>query len=216
MDNQILTTESNLTTSKEVIRKEIRHALTNKGVNRYPSLDLSDDYTNPNVDIVRDFIVQFRALGGKYVPCPKDLFVTRLVQLLQGQHYPVLLNTKPQLSGVLRNGNVNFVEAVDVTTPADAAIVFCDAMIADTCSFVFSPVNSLYPSVKGLASDIIIVAFANNIMPDLKAVLESQQDRNNGNLYGMNEIITPTPLAIRDGQEIRSPQTPRYILTLVM
>ncbi len=213
---ETLSTESSLTTSKESIRKDIRHALSAKGVNRYPNLDLSDDFITPSDDLVRDFVVQFRALGGKYVPCTKEQFVSRLVKLLQVQNYPVLLNTKPQFVNVLKANNINYVDAIDVNTPADAAIVFSDALIAHSCSFVFSPHNSLYPSVKGLASDLIIIAFANNIVPDLKTALEQQQNRNEGNLYEMNEIISPTPLTIRDNQEIRTPLTPRYILMLVL
>jgi hypothetical protein len=213
---ETLSTESNLTTSKESIRKDIRHALSSKGVNRYPDPDLSDDFIKPSDDLIRDFVVRFRALGGKYVPCTKDQFAIRLVKLLQGQNYPVLLNTKPQLSGLLKNNNINFVDAIDVNTPADAAIVYSDALITHSCSFIFSPHNSLYPSIKGLASDIIIIAFAKDIVPDLKTALEIQLGRNEGNLYEMNEIISPTPLTVRDNQEIRTPLTPRYILMLVM
>ena len=213
---ETLSTESNLTTSKESIRKDIRHALSTKGVNKYPNLDLSDDFLQPSDDLVRDFVVRFRALGGKYVPCTKEQFVGRLVKLLQVQNYPVLLNTKPQFVNVLKNNNINFVDAIDVNTPADAAIVFSDALIAQSCSFVFSPHNSLYPSVKGIASDLIIVALANNIVPDIKTALALQQERNEGNLYEFNEIICPTPLTIRDNQEIRTPLTPRYILMLVL
>jgi hypothetical protein len=213
---ETLSTESNLTTSKESIRKDIRHALSTKGVNRYPDPDLSDDFIKPSEDLVRDFIVRFRALGGKYVPCTKDQFAIRLVKLLQGQNYPVLLNTKPQLSALLQSNNISFVNAIDVNTPADAAIVYSDALITTTCSFIFSPHNSLYPSIKGLASDIIIIAFAKDIVPDFKTALEIQQERNAGNLYDMNEIISPTPLTIRDNQEIRTPLTPRFILMLVM
>ncbi len=213
---ETLSTESNLTTSKESIRKDIRHALLSKGVSRYPDPDLSDDFIKPSDDLIRDFVVRFRALGGKYVPCTKDQFAIRLVKLLQGQNYPVLLNTKPQLSGLLQSNNINFVDVIDVNTPADAAIVFSDALITNSCSFIFSPHNSLYPSIKGLASDIIIIAFAKDIVPDLKTALEIQQRRNAGNLYEMNEIISPTPLTLRDNQEIRTPLTPRYILMLVM
>lgn len=213
---ETLSTESNLTTSKESIRKDIRHALSTKGVNKYPNLDLSDDFLQPSDDLVRDFVVRFRAMGGKYVPCAKEQFVSRLVKLLQVQNYPVLLNTKPQFVNVLKANNINFVDAIDVNNPADAAIVFSDALIAHSCSFVFSPRNSLYPSVKGIASDLIIVAFANNIVPDMKTALALQQSRNEGNLYELNEVICPTPLTVRDNQEIRTPLTPRYILMLVL
>ncbi|MBO4654827.1 MAG: hypothetical protein J5644_04720 [Bacteroidales bacterium] len=213
---ETLSTESSLTTSKESIRKDIRHALSTKGVNRYPNLDLSDDFNPPSDDLIRDFVVRFRALGGKYVPCSKDQFVSRLVKLLQGQNYPVLLNTKPQLSDMLKKNDIAFVEAIDVNTPADAAIIYSDTLITNSCSFVFSPHNSLYPSIKGLASDLIIIAFAKDIVPDLKTALELQQERNGGNLYDMSEIISPTPLTVRDNQEIRTPLTPRYILMLVL
>ncbi len=213
---ETLSTESNLTTSKESIRKDIRHALSAKGVNRYPSLDLSDDFIKPSDDLIRDFVVKFRALGGKYVPCTKEQFASRLIKLLQGQNYPVLLNTKSQLAPLLQNNNISFVNVIDVNSPADAAIIYSDALITSTCSFVFSPHNSLYPSIKGLASDIIIIAFANDIVPDFKTALEQQQNRNGGELYDMNEIISPTPLTIHENQEIRTPLAPRYILMLVM
>lgn len=212
----MLSTESDLTTSKEAMRKEIRHALSNKGVNRFPDLDLSVDFNTQSTDLMRDFVVQFRALGGKYLPCSKDQFADFMVRLLKSQNYPVLLNTKPQLSNMLRNNNINFVETIDVSMPADAAIIFCDTMIASNCSFVFSPKNSLFPSVKTLATNLIVVASANNFVPDLKTAFDVQMKKNEGNLYGMSEMITPTPLDVRDGKEICSPLNPRYILVLVM
>lgn len=215
MGSTVLSTNSNLTTSKEAIRKEIRHALSNKGDNRFPNLDLNEDFVQQSQDIAKDFILKFRSLGGKFAPCSREQFKEYFIKLIHSVNSSQLLNTMPRFSPMLRENGISFVDSIDPGIPANAAIVFSDALIASSGSIVFSPKNSIYPSVKNLASDLIVVSFARYIFPDLKTALSIQMERNNGELYNMFEIISPSKLEMRDKKEFSSPTSPRIILVLI-
>lgn len=215
MGNTVLSTNSNLTTSKEAIRKEIRHALSNKGDNRFPNLDLNEDFVMSSQDIAKDFILKFRSLGGKFVPCSKDQLQDTFLKLLKKVPNTQLLNTMPQFSKFLSENGINHTDSIDPANPASAAIVFSDALIANSGAILFSPKNSIYPSVKNLASDLIIVSFARFIVPNLGTAMANQMQRNNGELYNLFEIITPSKPEIRDNNEVYSPTSPRMILVLI-
>lgn len=214
MDDNTLSTENNLTT-KEAIRKDIRNALINKGVNRFPNLDLAEEIFAPSDNLAYDFVTSFRAAGGKFVPCLKDQFAEYLVKLLKSRNYTQVLNTKPQFSSLLKANSIPAIEVLENSKPADAAIVFSDNLVLNPCGIVFAQRNSLYPSVLGLASEIIIVAQADNIVPDLKSVFKHQMSHNKGELYDISEIISPTPPTIRDGHINPTPSNPLFILMLV-
>lgn len=215
MDDNTLNRDTNLST-KEAIRKDIRNALLNKGVNRFPNLDLSVEFTDPSNDIAYDFVTRFRASGGKFIPCSKIQFAEYLIRLIQSQKYTRVLNTKPQFSNLLKANNINFSEILEDGQAADAVIVFSDNLILNPLGMVFAQRNTLYPSILGLASNIIIVAQENHIIRDLKSVFNHQCAQNNGEPYDISEIITPTPPPTTiDGHSAPTPSEPLYILILV-
>lgn len=215
MGPKSLSTNSNLTSPKEAIRRKIRDAMTTKGTNRFPNIDLSQDFVPASSDIVRDFVIRFREKGGKYIPCTNSNITERLVKLIQGQQYSQLLCTKPQLAALLQKNGISSLNSIDSNTTVDAAVVFADSLIASTGSIVFTPNHSMYPSVKNLARDIIVISAANKIYPDIKYVFSQQQSINGDKLFAINEIITPTVPLLHNGEEHFTPLSPRFILLLL-
>ena len=206
---------SKLTISKESVRKKIRDALTNKSQGKFPNIDLNAPLFEPVPDLLPYFAKQYRGAGGKLILCTKDNFVQRFTELIKGQPYHQILNTKEDLSKVLEQANIPFQKCIDVSQPADIAIVYCDILIARSGSLLFSPKYSLYPSVKNLAKNILVVAFANHIVSDLKAAFKTQESLYKGKNFEFSEIITPTNSVNEKGEEIFSPTEPRFILFLI-
>jgi len=198
------------TTSKENMRRKIRHALTQKSTSKFPTIDIHAELFEKPENITTEFIHHFRSAGGKYIACNKNNFVDILHKLIRGQNYATILNTNDSISPALTKRNLHYITCMDSHQQIDVALVYADILIARTGSMLFTQKFSLYPSIKNITKDIIVIAFEKNIVLDLKDAFILQQEKNQGALYDFAEIITPTK-----GEEGYSPQEPRFILLLI-
>ena len=203
------------TTTKENMRRKIRHALTQKSTGKFPYIDMHTELFEKPEHLLVEFCSNFRAAGGKFIMCNKDNFVDILHKLIVGQRYATILNTNQSISPALTKRNLNYITCVDSHRQVDVAIVYSDMLIARTGSMLFTQKYSLYPSVRNITKDIIVVAFEKNLVLDLKDAFHLQQEKNQGTLYDFAEIITPTKLTNKKGEENYSPLEPRFILLLI-
>jgi hypothetical protein len=74
------------TTSKENMRRQIRHALTQKSTSKFPYIDIHADFFEKPKNLYAEFLQNFRNAGGKYILCNKDNFVDILHKLIEGQN----------------------------------------------------------------------------------------------------------------------------------
>ena len=203
------------TTSKENMRRKIRHALTQKSTSKFPYIDIHADPFEKPENLVVEFFNNFRQAGGKIITSNRDNFVDFLHKLIVKQQYTTILNTNHSISPALTKRNLNYITCVDNSQQVDVAIVYADMLIARTGSMVFAQKYSLYPSVRNITQNIIVVAFAKNLVLDLKDTFIMQQEKNQGMLYDFVEIITPTKPVNEKGEENYSPLEPRFILLLI-
>jgi len=209
------TTFDNLnTTSKENMRRKIRHALTQKSTSKFPNIDIHAKIFDKPENIMVEFLQNFRNAGGKFIVCNKENFVDRLYELIKGQGYTSILNTNHSISPALKQRNVNYMTCVGSHQQVDVAIVYADVLIARTGSMLFTQKFSLYPSVRNITKDIIVVAFERSLVLDLKDAFLHQQEKNQGSLYDFVEVITPTKPAAEKGEDY-SLLEPRFILLLI-
>jgi L-lactate utilization protein LutC len=204
-----------ITTSKENMRKAIRHALTEKSPTKFPNIDIHADLWGKLENLTAEFCSNFRNAGGKLIVCERDNIVEFLFKLISGQRYATILNTSELISPLLAKSNLNFVTCMDIHQQVDVTTVYSDILIARTGSMLFSQKHSLYPSIKNISKNIIVVAFEKNVVPDLKDAFTLQQDKNQGDLFDFTEIITPTKPVNEKGEEDYSPLQPRFILLLI-
>jgi len=203
------------TTSKENMRRKIRHALTQKSTSKFPFIDIHADPFEKPENLVAEFCKNFRNAGGKLILCNKDNFVDRLQQVIVGQKYGTVLNTNYSLSPTLTKRNLNFITSVDTHQQADVAIVYSDMLIARTGSMLFTQKFSLYPSVKNITKDIIVIAFEKHIVLNVKQAIDRQLEKHQGIPYDFMEVITPTKPVNDKGEENYSPLEPRFILLMI-
>lgn len=204
-----------LLTDKENIRKNIRNGLAYKSAPPVLSSDLVGEPFEPITNLYRTFVENFRAAGGKYIPCTEQNVVKYLIQIAKGQEYHTLLNTSPNLAVYLDKHNVRHVSAVNLNEPVDAALFFTDVLVARNGSIGFTQSVSLYASVRNLAKDIIVVSRERCIFQDIEQALEYRLRRNGNKPSPMIEFIAPTKPEVINGKEIYTPRAPRIILMLV-
>ena len=209
------TFDTSNTTAKENMRRQIRHALTQKSASKFPYIDIHADIFEKPDNLLAEFCSNFRNAGGKYIVCNKNNFVDYLYQLIVNQRYTTILNTNHSISPALTKRNLNYITCIDSHQQVDVAIVYSDMLIARTGSMLFTQKFSLYPSVRNITKDIIVVAFEKNLVPDIKDAFQIQQEKNQGILYDFSEIITPSKPVNEKGEENFSPLEPRFILLLI-
>lgn len=201
---------------KETIRKNIRNGLAYKSPSSISVVDVAGELFPPISNLFVEFVENFRAAGGKYIPCTTQNMVQYLVKIAQGQQYNMLLNTSPNLGAYLDKYKVRHVNAINLNEPVDAALFFSDVLVARSGAIGFSQPVSQYASVKNLAKDIIVVSRERCIFPDYESALEYQVKRNGQTPYPMTEFIVPTrPEEEIDGKPVYTPLHPRIILMLI-
>lgn len=198
--------------TKEKIRKNIRHALTQKKSSSPLKIDTTTPMFIKDEDLVRSFVSNFRNSGGVFIPCTKDNFAERLLYLLNAKKYHFILNTNKSLNKILEGARVTFSDFIEPDKPVDAVIVYSDLLISRSGSLVFSQKHSLYPSVLNLGTDILVVALADHILEDIGSVFKVLKEKYDGKMYEFTEIITPSKK--REDQEF-TPQNPQIILFFI-
>ena len=214
-DNQQF--DSSILTEKESIRQNIRNALSNKMevVNAELDMNMNADVYEPIANLMASFIEKFRSAGGLYVPCTNQDLIPILVRLCQSQKYNTVLSTSPFFSQYLEKHQVPYVTAVSPNEPADAVLAVSNVLVARTGSVGFSQALSVYPSVKGLARDLIVISRERCIFQDLDDALSFQAKKGEENAAPMTEFLRPTLIEKVDGVPQSSPVNPRIILLLV-
>ena len=200
-----------LITDKEYIRGVIRKSVVSH--DQIEEGRPSSSFMNQIDDVPVTFWRNFQANGGKILRChtPQDR-LTYLRRLADDQQYNVVLNTHENLCHDLESIGVNFVNSISVNMQIDAVVVLSTSLVARTGSIGFTQPLARYLSMRNIARDVIAISRMNDIVPDLESAL--QRNLKFGGDAGM-EFVTPSPLPMENGKEVRTPQHPRYILLLL-
>ena len=198
--------------SKEQIRKNIRNALINKKSSSNIKIDTSTPLFTKNEDIVRSFVSNFRNAGGVFIPCTRENFSERLIYLLNGKKYNLILNTNKSLNKVLESARIPYSDFIETDKPVDAAIIYTELLISRSGSMGFSQKFSLYPSVLNLGKDLIVIAFIDHVVEDIGAAFKDIEEKFEEKMYEFTEIITPSK--VLEDQEF-SPENPQFILFFI-
>lgn len=209
--------DSSILTEKESIRQNIRNALSNKMevVNAELDMNINADVYQPIPNLVASFVEKFRAAGGLYVPCTNQDLVSVLIRLCKSQKYDNVLSTSPFFSQYLEKYQVPYVTAISAVESADAAVVASNVLIARTGSVGFSQALNVYPSVRGLARDLIVISRERCVFQDLDDALNFQMRKNDNKAFPLTEFLLPTLIEKVDGVPQSTPVNPRIILFLV-
>lgn len=209
---------------KNDICNNIRSALSTKSETQLPPIDRKDRVFDPLDDSYQNFKKEFTEAGGllyefeverarmtdnSYVSQRLGDIYNQIKFAVDAGRWKRVLNASAHLSNILRQFNIGFVETLPESEHADAVIVYAEHLIARTGHVVLSQrgQHMLYPSIAGLARNIIILSGNASIVNDLKDLTERmtttvpQENRPDDlNLkFNMMEILRPAPLA--EGEE---------------
>lgn len=200
---------------KDTIRKNICRALADKMSVKVTEAAPNAVCAPAHDDLFRTFITRYRLTGGKYIACTRQNLMDMLIRLLKSQNYFTLLNTNTQFKRYLDKNQVNYTEALDLSDSADAAVVFSTMLVASNGSIGFIQRQSRYPSMKNIASDLIVVSSTRYIYADVGEALRHCSLSKGNVAPALCEFLRPERLDGQEGPAAGTPQKPRFILLLL-
>ncbi|MCR4965551.1 MAG: hypothetical protein K6A41_07820 [Bacteroidales bacterium] len=211
MDSDKLHTEK----PKDIIRRMTRDAKDIKNLQVEQDLEQFSFFSNFSQPVVDEFVQHFRENGGKFFPFPKDSIYQALAQFLQKQKYDSLVALTPNIHGFLEKRGIPFTNVLQSNEPADAVITFSDMLVACSGSVGFTPRTILYPSIRNLAKDIIVMSRTRCVFANHADAMAYQLSLGENAENGIVEFVTPKLILDEKGQPIYTPQDPRIFVFMV-
>ncbi|HPY80259.1 MAG TPA: hypothetical protein PK548_00285 [Bacteroidales bacterium] len=215
MDSFSNSFNSKNTSAKELIRKNIRHALASKNQEPLPNIDVNQPLFAPIDEPLKEFVDNFRKQGGRCLLSDKEQFLNNVEKFIQSQGYNAILCTINYIADHLRAKKISFQNVINANYNADLAIIYAESLIARSGSLLFTQKHSLYPSVKNLAKDLLIISFTSNVVPDVKQALGNTRKNEPTEQLPICEIVLPTKLETLENKEEYTPISPRFNLILI-
>ena len=216
--------EVNNNRCKNEICNQIRSALSTKSDITLPQIDRKDKVFDPLDDPYQNFKKEFEEAGGllyefeversrmtdsAYVSQSLSSIYNQIKYAIEAGRWNRVLNASSHLSNILRQFQIDFVETLQDAQHADAVIVYAEHLIARTGHVVLSQrgQHMLYPSIAGLAKNIIVLSGNASIVNDLKDLTTRMsttvpQENRPDELdfkFKMMEFLRPSPFG--EGEE---------------
>jgi len=181
--------------SRENILSNIR-----KGLNElplpipYPEAEnaKADIYAKTDLTVEETFADAFIKLGGKFVFCDNEqVLLDNIYTLYESRGWQLLLCSDKRLQHVFETNKLNIAQLVDPAIEnADACITDCEALIARTGSVIISSKQYMGRTASVFYPVHIIVAYANQVVPDIEDGLELMKKRYADDLPSMINFNT--------------------------
>ena len=162
------------TSSKEIILKKIRQALTNQAPLPFPGSEGNSAVVTPVTnDLSILFAEEFVRLLGKFAFCSdeKDLKI-QLQQLIAAKKWTKIFCIENQLNKILENPEPDF----DLKD-SDASITSCEYLIARTGSIVLSSAQESGRTVSVYSPIHICIAYSDQVVFDVQDGLQLLKEK---------------------------------------
>ena len=182
--------------SRENILSNIR-----KGLNEMPlpmpypetEKDTKDNmFATSELMLEEVFAEAFIKLGGKFVFCDNEQdLMEKMAALYEARGWGQLLCSDRRLLQLFQNNKLSIAQLADpAIEKADACITDCEVLVARTGSILFSSKQYMGRSASIFYPVHIVVAYANQVVPDIENSIELMRKRYGNNLPSMINLNT--------------------------
>jgi L-lactate dehydrogenase complex protein LldG len=181
----------NVSPAKENILKKIRKALTNSTPLPFPQSEGSSSVYQPSQqDLELEFAQRFTNLQGRFVFCEnyKEL-TSQLTQIAANNKWEKIYCREEGLRKMLADNQFNNYSHNDLAS-CDTAITTCEWLVARTGSIVMSAAQESGRTVSVYAPVHICIAYANQLVYDVKDALLKARQKYPGNLPSLITFAT--------------------------
>jgi len=178
------------TTAKEQMLKKIRQALLQKREHPYPNFEETELHVRETDPIDILFAERLTAVAGKFVYCEDEVsFVENLLALAEEKRFRKMYAWEPAIQQLLDRYEFPYFRTEKDFVDAEAGITACEALIARSGSVLVSNGMgsrrlSIYPSIH------IVVAYASQLVMDIKDGLSLMQQKYDAALPSMISVVT--------------------------
>ncbi len=179
-------------TSREKVLKSIRNSLLGKTPNPYSEVDTdSKIYTDLDESLALNFAQEFTDLGGKFIYCEdEDDLKDVLYQFTQSEDLQPLYCRETELKNMLLEMDVSFIEEESELKNIKSALTGCEFLIARFGSVLVSSASNSGRRAYFFAEKHLVVAYASQLVPEIKDALIGMREKYNGKLPSMITQIT--------------------------
>jgi len=164
------------TTAKENILKRIRQALSNPVPLPFPhSEGTNSPFPAPADELDVVFAQEFTALQGKFAFCSDEAdMISQVKQLIGTQQWTKIYCCEDKW-------NEAFSNTINLAT-CDASVTGCEFLVARTGTIVMSAAQQSGRTVSVYAPVHICIAYASQLVYDIKDALQQVKEKYNGNI----------------------------------
>ncbi|MFN5323625.1 MAG: lactate utilization protein C [Bacteroidota bacterium] len=179
--------------TREKVLKKLRASLIAKTAEPTPGADYHQPIFHPADEVPEySFANAFRQAGGQFHFCSDEIeFAEVLMELTQKRQWRRMVCAESAPLEFLRQCEFNVYSDLSQLPVCDVAISSCEYLIARTGSVVVSAASQSGRSLPFFSTAHVIVAFTNQLVVDLKDVLE--------NLKSRKEDFNPSSLSFITG-----------------
>lgn len=167
-----------VSSSKEVILKKIRKALSESTPLPFPQSEGTQSLYHPSQkELEIQFAEEFSKLQGKFVFCTNTAELsTQLSALIAVKNWTHIFCNEPDLKQKLTNAA--FTSFSDTTLAnCDASVTTCESLVARTGSIVLSAASPSGRTVSVYAPVHICIAYTHQLVYDIKDALQQLKEK---------------------------------------
>ena len=178
-------------TPKERILKKVRAGLLNKKPGQQPVVDLESSIYEEMTDPLPEVFAQnFTQAGGKFVFCHNKFdLIDSLIDLKENKKWEHLYCWDKKLKAEFDDIDFAYIGDDKALESAEVSITSCEGLIARTGSIVTSSLKNSRRLIVTPQTHIV-VAWINQIVPDIKDGLKAVSNRYGKNLPSAINFIT--------------------------
>lgn len=180
------------TTSREKVLKSIRSALLSKEENPYPSLDTeSPVFEDLKEDFDITFAKAFSEVSGKFIYCEDESDLrNNIASLNADKKWKEIHCYEPELLRILDGSGVALSKEPGNVENVSAGITGCEYLVARFGSILVSSRQTGGRRMNVFPESHIVIAWADQIVPDIKDALKAVREKYAGKLPSMLSLIT--------------------------
>jgi len=207
------------TTSREKILKRIRHALIHKSPQQTADVDWEKDiyvYSSEAPEVA--FAEAFKKAGGDFIYCNDEIdFFEKLVIVTQEKGWKNFFCREDKIKGYLDKIEFPYSSADKGFEEPVTTITLCEALVARTGSVFVSGRQQSGRRLPIIGSTHVVVAFASQIVPDIKEVFPTIKASYKDDLPSMMTLITgPSRTADIEKTLIKGAHGPKEIFVFLI
>lgn len=205
-------------TPKERILKKVRAGLLNKKPGKQPEVDLEspiyEELTDP---LPEAFAKSFTQAGGKFVFCHNKFdLVDSLIDLQENKKWDDIYCWDKKLQTEFDDIEFKYNGTKEGLETAEVSITTCEGLIARTGSIVTSSLKNSR-SLIAVPHTHIVVAWINQVVPDIKDGLKTLSNRYGKNLpSAINFITGPSRTADIEMQLVTGVHGPKELFVFLV